>query len=85
MGAGRDYSVTGNMVTIMPDRNDFATVAIRIDGIALEPDETFQLKLVANLPLSGIFCLDTLDLVIEDSNGIVILHISTLYKCIHAL
>ena len=67
------------MVTIMPDRNGSATVTIRIDGIALEPDETFQLKLVANLPLSGIFCLDTLDLVIEDCNGIIIVHISTLY------
>ena len=65
------------MATIMPDRNGFATVTVRIDGIALEPDETFQLKLVANLPLSGIFCLDTLDLVIEDCNGIFIVHIST--------
>ena len=67
------------MVMIMPDRNGFATVTIQIDGIALEPDETFQLKLVANLPLSGIFCLDTLDLVIEDRNGIFIVHISTQY------
>ena len=58
------------MVTIEHDRNDFVTVTIQVDGIALEPDETFQLKLVANPQPSRIFCLDTLDLVIEDNNGI---------------
>jgi hypothetical protein len=47
-----------------------------VDGVALEPDETFQLRLVPNpqqnpLPdVSRIFCLDTLDFVIEDGNGI---------------
>ena len=45
-----------------------------MDSIALEEDETFQLKLVAadnaNPQLSRIFCLDTLHLVIEDGNGI---------------
>ena len=49
---------------------DSATVTIRVDGIALEQDETFQLRLVANSPPQGIFCLDTLDFVIEDGNGI---------------
>ena len=58
------------MVTIEHDRNDFVTIVIRVDDIALEPDETFQLKLVANPQPLRIFCLDTLDLVIEDNNGI---------------
>ena len=53
---------------------DSATVTIRVDGIALEQDETFQLRLVANSPPAGIFCLDTLDFVIEDGNGINIMH-----------
>ena len=57
----------------MPGRNGFATVTVHVDGIALEEDETFQLRLVANSPPPGIFCLDTLDFVIEDNNsGIMI-------------
>ena len=70
-GVAFDYTVTDNMVTITRDRNDFATVTIRMDSIALEEDETFQLKLVANPQPSKIFCLDTLDLVIEDGSGII--------------
>jgi hypothetical protein len=67
------------MVTIAPSRNGFATITIRVDSIALEPDETFQLRLVANMPQPGIiFCLDTLDFVIEDSNGIIINNIITI-------
>ena len=45
---------------------------IRDDGIALEEDEIFQLRLVVNTPptLWGeMFCLDTLNLVIEDGNS----------------
>ena len=60
------------MVTISPGNNDFITVNIRDDGIALEEDETFQLRLVVNTPptlLREAFCLDTLNLIIEDSNG----------------
>ncbi len=66
------------MVTIAEDSNGFATVTVRVDGIALEPDETFQLRLEPNpqqnpLPdVSRIFCLDTLDFIIEDGNGISI-------------
>ena len=60
------------MVTISIDENDFATVTIRVDGIALEPDETFQLRLVTNSPPYEIFCLDTLDFVIEDGDGIIV-------------
>ena len=69
-GAAFDYSVTDNTVTIGQGRNGFATVTVRVDGIALEQEETFQLRLVANSPPPGIFCLDTLELVIEDGNGI---------------
>lgn len=59
------------MVTISQGNNDFATVTIRVDGIALEPDETFQLRLVPNNPaaVENIFCIDTLTLIIEDGNG----------------
>ena len=71
---------------ITPDRNDSATVTIRVDGIALEQDETFQLRLVANSLPQGIFCLDTLDVVIEDGNGIIVcmaIHMITLVHCTH--
>ena len=62
------------MVTIAPGRNSFATVTVRIDGIALEPNETFQLRLVASSPPPRVFCLDTLDFVIEDvDRGIIII------------
>ena len=70
-GAAFDYSVTNNTVSIAPGSNDFATVTVRVDGIALEPDEIFQLRLVASSPLVGIFCLDTLEIIIEDGNGIL--------------
>ena len=59
------------MVTIAPGSNGFATVTIRVDGIALEPDETFQLRLVTSSPPPRVFCLETLDFVIEDGNGII--------------
>ena len=59
------------MVTIEPGTNGFATVTIRVDGIALEPDETFQLRLVTSSPPPRVFCLETLDFVIEDGNGII--------------
>ena len=71
-GAAFDYTITGRMVSIEPGKNTFATVTIRVDGVALEPDETFQLKLVASQP-PRVFCLDTLDLVIEDGDGIYII------------
>ena len=63
--------MTDNTVTISQGSSDFATVTIRVDGIALEPDETFQLRLVPNNPaaVGDIFCIDTLDLIIEDGNG----------------
>ena len=70
-GVAFDYTVTDNTVTIARDRNDSAIVTILMDGIALEEDETFQLKLVASPQPSRIFCLDTLYLVIEDGNGII--------------
>ena len=69
-GAAFDYAITGSMVIITPGSNTFATITIRVDGVALEPDETFQLKLVADPPPPRIFCLDTLDVVIEDGDGI---------------
>ena len=73
-GAAFDYSITDNTVTIGQGRNGFATVTVHIDGIALEPDETFQLRLVASSPPPGVFCLDTLDFIIEDTtDGITII------------
>ena len=68
-GAAFDYTITSSMVTISPGNNALATVTIRVDGVALEPNETFQLKLVADPPPPRIFCLDTLDLVIGDGDG----------------
>ena len=69
-GVAFDYTVTDNSVTISENNNDFATVTVRVDGVALERDETFQLRLVAASPPAGAFCLDTLDVVIVDGNGI---------------
>jgi hypothetical protein len=93
VGAGFDYTVTDNMVTIAENSNGFATVTVRVDGVALEPDETFQLKLVPNpqqnpLPdVSRIFCLDTLYFVIEDGTGIIIIlyvmHVQEWLLCMH--
>ena len=70
MGPAYDYTITDNTVTIAPGRNDFVTITVRVDSIALEPDETFRLRLVATQPPPGIFCNDTLDFVIEDGDGV---------------
>ena len=82
-GSAFDYTVTRNTITIAPGRNDFATVTVRVDGIALELDETFRLKLVANPPPPRIFCLDTLDLVIEDKDVGMIIILSSESRYIH--
>ena len=73
-GAAFDYIVTDNTVTISSSSNEFVTVIIQEDGIALEEDETFQLRLVANPPPVGeiIFCRDELNVTIQDSNGMAV-------------
>ena len=46
-------------------------VTLRVDGVALEPDETFQLKLTTNpdLKSEGVFVVDTLDVTIQDPDS----------------
>ena len=68
-GAGHDYTLTNSMVYITRTRIDSATVIIRLDNIALEQNETFQLRLEAkSLPSGHNFFIDTLDVVIQDSD-----------------
>lgn len=69
MGPADDYTITDSTVTIAPGRNDFVTITVRVDSVALEPDETFRLRLVADPPPPGIFCNDILDFVIEDGDS----------------
>ena len=42
-----------------------------MDGIAVEPDEMFQLRLTTNPDLisQGVFVVDTLDVIIVDSDS----------------
>ena len=69
-GSGRDYTVTNTGGTITSESTDAATVIIRVDGVALERNETFQLKLEVESPPTGdVFCIDILDVVIQDSDG----------------
>ena len=46
-------------------------VTFRLDGVALEPDKTFQLRLTTNPDLTsqGVFIVDTLDVTIQDPDS----------------
>ena len=68
---GSDYSLSSSIFTGHPGNpNEFITT-FRVDNIAQEINETAQLRLVlttAKVPPEAIF-LDTIELVIEDSDG----------------
>ena len=71
-GAANDYTLSNTMLSISSTSGDAATVTIRVDGVALEEDETFQLVLTATpQPIGYFFCFDVLNVIIEDvySNG----------------
>ena len=45
-------------------------VTFHVDGVALEPDETFQLRLTTNPVLpADVFFVDTLDVTIQDPDS----------------
>ena len=45
-------------------------VTFRVDGVALEPDETFQLRLTTTPVLpAGVFFVDTVNVTILDPDG----------------
>ncbi len=48
----------------------FLQVTFRVDSVALEPDETFQLRLSSNPPPpAGSFFLNNLDMTIQDPDS----------------
>ena len=46
-------------------------VIFHVDGVALERDETFELRLTTNpnLESQGVFVVDTLDVIIQDPDS----------------
>lgn len=69
-GADGDYTLINTMVSISGSRNATVMVNVRVDGISPEEDESFQLRLVPNPLLSvALFCIDELNVTIEDGDG----------------
>ncbi len=47
-GSGGDFFIDALDARITPTREDSLQVTFRVDGVALEPDETFQLRLTTD-------------------------------------
>ena len=58
-------------MTVRGSGNASLQVTFIEDGVALEPDETFQLRLTTNpdLESQGVLIVDTLDVTIQDSDS----------------
>ena len=68
---GADYSLSSTVATGRPGNPDEIIATFRVDNIAQEANETAQLRFVVsvgNFPAGAIF-QDTIDFVIEDSDG----------------
>ena len=71
---GDDFSVR-NVLNVYPRPSipDTVTITLEVDGVALEPDETFQLRLVpeneASMPGLDTFLVDMLEVTIIDQDS----------------
>ncbi len=71
-GSGGDFFIDALDARITPTTDDSLQVTFRVDGVALEPDETFQLRLTtdATIPTdANYFFVDTLNVNIQDPDG----------------
>ena len=74
-GASNDYTVNNiQSLDVRPNRNATVQLTLRVDNVALEPDETLSLRLIPTNPLainpgSNAFLLETIQITVEDSDG----------------
>ncbi len=67
---GDDFFIDDKSVTIRQNTGTSLHVTFVADRVALEPDETFQLRLSSNPPPpAGSFFLNNLDVTIQDPDG----------------
>ncbi len=88
-GSGGDFFIDTLDARITPKTGDSLQVTFRVDGVALEPDETFQLRLTTDAPVppdENYFFVDTLNVIIQDPEGkFVYLAVLKLYQLISCL
>ncbi len=69
-GQGADFFIDDKNLRIRPTAGSFLQVTFRVDSIALEPDESFQVTLSSYPPPpAGSFFLNNLDMTIQDPDG----------------
>ncbi len=71
-GIGGDFFIDDLSARITPTTADSLQVTFRVDGVALEPDETFQLRLITDAAVptdENYFFVDTLNVIIQDPDG----------------
>ncbi len=71
-GSGGDFFIDDLTARITPTTGDSLQVTFRVDGVALEPDEMFQLRLTTDAAIptaANYFFVDTLKVIIQDPDG----------------
>ncbi len=69
-GQGDDFFIDDKNLRISPTSESFLQVTFRVDSVALEPDESFQLSLSSDPPPPpGSFFLKNLNLTIQDPDS----------------
>ncbi len=71
-GNGGDFFIDDLDARITPTTDDSLQVTFRFDGVVMEPDETFQLRLTTDAALptdENYFFVDTLNGTIQDPDG----------------
>ena len=71
-GQTDDFYIDDNDLIIRQTRGDELVLTFRVDSVALEPDETFQIQLSSTPPPpagDNVFFLNTLNVTIEDPDG----------------
>ena len=70
-GQTDDFFIEDKTVTVRGSGTTSLQVIFRVDGVALEPDETFRLRLTTtpNLESEDAFIIDTLNVTIQDPDS----------------
>ena len=71
-GSNLDYVLTTDQVVISPNVEASVVITLRVDDIALEEEETLQLRLEpvnALPPIDDTFCISETNLIIIDSDS----------------
>ncbi len=71
-GSGGDFFIDTLSARITPSTGDSLQVTFRVDSVALEPDETFQLRLTTTAAIptdENYFFVDTVNVTIQDPDG----------------